>query len=320
MTVIAGCSLIDNVMLIADTRATVPRAGGKNLHVDNVLKLVPLTDTCVVGYSGDIRTARELLLRAIDRVPRLLSRERPDGIVLQQWLPRFFRFTYSQMRRPSDVTFLAAAVIHGYPNVVERQKVVDLLQRFRTGNVSQPRRWIPGVLVDFLTLPAEASRVRIQEAPFGMLCKFRSPRFQSMSYSPLEFAAIGSGESAYHAIDRQSDWIFGGDIGNPAVETQALRNAVSSFVAHNKIASVGGSYTCIRLDAEGCHRCGVSVERVSDRATIELRPLANGGWVQRSTVSGKEILLRYPWEYDWATCRQDQTFDDFDIHYGRYRK
>jgi hypothetical protein len=61
MTVIAGVSLLNGVMMLSDCRVTVRRAGKADIHSDVAQKLFPLTQNAVIGFSGDVATAALLL-------------------------------------------------------------------------------------------------------------------------------------------------------------------------------------------------------------------------------------------------------------------
>jgi len=221
--------------------------------------------------------------------------------------------------QPGPLAFLVAATIRDRPNVIERSKVVALMERFRLGQLSHQRSWLPGILVKILSTPADKKFIRLVDVPLGLLCVLRSPDFLPEYLRSLDFHAIGSGESAMAQIDKEADWIFAGDVGNPFVETMALRESVSNFVAENNIATVGGLYPSVRLDSAGVHLIGESAEIPFGGEKIELSVSNSGRWVQRHVNSGTEIPLLFPWEIDFASYRESQTFDYLKEAQERFR-
>ncbi len=55
MSVVAGCLLIDGVLIAADTRITYTRANGSSVFVDNALKIFPFAPGTAVGYVGVVK-------------------------------------------------------------------------------------------------------------------------------------------------------------------------------------------------------------------------------------------------------------------------
>jgi hypothetical protein len=166
--------------------------------------------------------------------------------------------------------------------------------------------------------------VRLLDAPLGLLCILRSPEFNPEFLGSLEFGAIGLGEEAVTQIDKEADWIFAGDVGNPFIETMAIRECVSHFIADNNIPTVGGLYPCIKLDAGGVRFIGESVEIPVGGDQIELKPSSGGRWLQHHINSGTQIQLQYPWEIDFAHYNESQMFDYLknaqEIFHGNTKK
>lgn len=313
MSVVAGCSLFHGVLLAADCRATILRPNEAPIYVDNVQKLFVLKPSVAFGFVGDILAAAAVL-RELPNHLRARVRDRPSRshpLSVLDWFPRYLRHKYSKImhRRPAPLSVMVGCVIRDRPNVIERAKVVALMERFRLGKLSYQRSWLPGILVKILSTPAEVQFVRLMDAPLGLLCILRSPDFAPEFLGPLEFGAIGSGEGVVTQGDVEADWIFAGDVGNPFVETMALRECITHFMADNNIPTVGGLYPCVRLDGKGVHLIGENVEIPIGGDKIELKPSQQGRWVQRHVNSGTEIPLKYPWEIDLAQYSENQTFD-----------
>jgi hypothetical protein len=92
VTLIAGASLFNGVILLSDARATIRYPGKPDIHCDIDQKLLPLTPSTALGFFGDISTASFLIHTAIRQLP---SRTRKDADSLALWLPRFLRAAFA---------------------------------------------------------------------------------------------------------------------------------------------------------------------------------------------------------------------------------
>jgi hypothetical protein len=311
MTVIAGASLFNGVILLSDTRATIRASGKPDIHCDIAQKLFPLTPSTAIGFCGDVRAASFLLYNAIHQ---LKSRPRKDATSLAQWLPRFLRSAYQAFDKrhgAEPVSFMVGSVITDRPNVVERQKVAELLQTISFGNPRVKRSFIPDIVVRIMMTPAEATMIAIPGSVRGLLYTLHSPDFVPKQHAPLGYCAVGSGQGAVREIADTADWLLAGEPGNDLIESMALTDAVSEFIAAEEIEGVGGMYTCIKLDQRGVsclgHKWGFPGQRVSiqfDQST--------GRWLQKNEATGKEIQLMHPWEIEPRSIKADQRFDDWE--------
>ena len=145
MTVIAGASLFNGVILLSDTRATIRASGKPDIHCDIAQKLFPLTPSTAIGFCGDVRTASFILSNAIRQLP---SRPRKDAISLTLWLPRFLRTAYrafAKRHRAEPVSFLVGSIIPDRLNIVERQRVAEHFKTITFGNSRMQRSFLPEV-------------------------------------------------------------------------------------------------------------------------------------------------------------------------------
>jgi hypothetical protein len=309
MSIVAGFSMFSSVALVSDCRATLFRPGRPNLYADNVQKLFPLAPHTAVGFVGDIGTAAHLLPPLLTQARMIDGDQRGQAIALLSWLPRFLRFRYAQRTRASPFAVMVASVIRSRSNVVERARVIELLDRFRLGKLSHQRSWLPDVLVRILQTPPDCKVVTLAHAPAGLLYTLAAPRFAPRFFRPLSATAIGSGDGAVSQFDIEADWIFAGDVGNPFMETMAIQNSVARHVHESGLTSVGGLFPTLRLSADGMSAHGFSAEIPIGGDKIELRPLPSGRWEQRHHNSGTVIPLQYPWEFDPASVTADLMFD-----------
>lgn len=317
MSVIAGCSLFNGVMLISDCRGTLQWPGKKNIYIDNVQKIFPLSPTSAISFVGDINIASKIIHDALNFLEKTISSTRIHPICLLNWFPRYLRYSYRKYKKGNeDVIFMVASIVPDRPNIIERAKVVALMERFRLGKLSMQRNWLPGLLVNILK--AKSDYVILSDCPCGLIYSLRPPDFNPTFIKPLEFHAIGSGEGSIREIDYYADWIFSGDIGNDFIEAMALRDAVSGFIEKNKIETVGGLYPCIKIDRNSFRLIGQSMTIPFDGAKIELSA-KNGRWIQKNHETGKEIEIKLPWNINFSKYKESQTFNDLKDAWNSFR-
>lgn len=242
MSVVAGCSLFDGVLLAADCRMTIERRGAADVYVDNVQKLFPVADGTALGFVGHMKCAGDLLQMLFSQ---LGARRHQDPISLSTWMPRFFRMAYGKVSArmgQQSVAFMVASAIRGRPNSVERESVAEIVRRIGWGKSPVKRNWMPGLLVEILKVPVEYQYVRIPGTSLSILYVMRAPYFEIEAYRPLQFAAIGSGKSVFEEIADYHDMIVAGDPGNSFIEASTFTDAISNFIQEKKIRNVGGLY------------------------------------------------------------------------------
>jgi len=316
VSVIAGSSLFQGVILLADSRVTIRRLGRKDVYCDNAQKLFPLSPNSVLGFVGDLKTAAPLireLLRQIEQKYKQGHAKRVHPLSLLRWLPRYFRSAYKYLSKKWDVgrvDFMIGSVIPEKNNVIERVKVVEIMERFRLGKLSAQRNWLPGILIKILKMPVDKKYIVLSDVPANLLYYMQSPKFVPSFLAPLEYAAIGSGDKVIMDIDRNADWIFAGEVGNSFQESMALRETVSSFIEKNSIISVGGLYPAIKIYKDHIDYLCYSMQIPAGGSTFELSINKDRRWIQKNKLTGKEIKLLFPWEIDPNEYHHDERFDD----------
>lgn len=316
MSVIAGCSLFKGIILLADCRVTISKAGNPDIYCDNAQKLFPLTPTTVLGFVGDVRGAaaiiRELIRQLKEKKERGLD-SRLHPLVLARWLPRYLRFTYDYLVKKwkiGRVDFMAGSIVLDMVNTVERAKVVEIMERFRLGKLSAQRNWLPGILVDILRTAPDKKYVGLQGIPANLLYYMQPPNFIPYYLGPLEYTAIGSGKDVVVDINKNADWIFASEVGNSFVEAMALRETVNSFLEKHPLISVGGMFPAIKISGDGMEYLCYSSEIPVGGPKFSLSLGSNGRWIQQNNATGKEIRLLLPWEIDPKELQHDNRFDD----------
>ncbi len=274
MSVVAGCSLFDGVLLAADSRVTYTRQDGSETYVDNGQKLFAVAPGTAIGYVGNVLTA-SVLLRGL--FLQLHQRRCQDPISLGMWMPRLFRAAYARIANQSrPIVFVVASALRDRINFVERAAVVGLVRRIGFSESPIRRNWMPSVSVEILKTDPKYTHVGIPGTSAGLLYVMRAPHFTPEHHKPLQFVAVGSGEGAFHEIAKLYDMIVAGDPGNASVETMWFRTAIEDFIEENAIRSVGGLYPVIKVTGRDDQMIGLSTEIPVGGTRIELAPTGRG--------------------------------------------
>lgn len=318
MSVVAGCSLFNGVLIAADCRVTINQKNKSDIYSDNVLKVFALFPHTAIGFVGDVDVASYLLQKLI---LKLKARNHTDPISLSNWFPRLFRHEFSKYTTQygkRTVYFMVASVLKGRPNIVERKAVVDLVNYIAFGKSPISRNFMPNFLIDILKLPEKYKWVTIQGTSQGILYVLSSPSFEIKPYYPLQFAAIGTGETSIEEIARYHDAILALDPGNSFVEGSQFRQVIQRFIEEKGIKSVGGLYPALKVSGNGVEHLTMGATIPVGGTRIELA-FQSGRWLQKNITTGKEIPILMPWEFLKENSFVNNTFDDLSEAFKQFR-
>ena len=318
MSIVAGCSLFDGVLLAADCRATVQYANRTEVRSDNVLKVLAIHPNTAIAFVGDIRMAAHMLGKLL---AGFKNRSRKDPISLSRWLSRLFRHEYQRFASrfgERTIIFMVASVIEGRPNVVERKAIEELVKYIGFGHSPIQRNFMPSILIEIMKVPSKFQWVTIPGTCTGILYVLASPSFQIRAYRPLQFAAIGSGESAIEEITKYQDAILALDPGNSFVESSQFRQVIQRFIDERKIQSVGGLYPVLKVTGKGVEHITMGTEIPVGGTRLELA-FEGGRWIQKNLSTGKQIPILMPWEFVQYGIVKDQTFNDLSDAYRHFK-
>jgi hypothetical protein len=316
MSLVAGCSLFNGVLVAADCRITFTLPNGRTEHADVAQKLFPVSPGTVLGFvSNDILVA-SFMIRIL--LAQVRTRRRQDAVSVMAWMPRLFRRLWHEWeqctgRPPAHTAFMIGSVVPSLPNVVLRQDVVDVVNRFAFGNPAIRRNWLPRIIIPILETSPQVTHIRLNGTSAGLLYTMEPPHFVPVHHRPLTFTALGSGRGVVHNIERVHDWLVAGDVGNHFVEAMSFTEAIERFASDNNINSVGGLYPTFRVDGRlggsMIEPFGSTREIPVGGARIELS-YDNGQWVQRNLTRRREIPLVPPWRVH--EFRAAGVFNDLD--------
>ena len=286
---VAGCLLLDGVLLAADTRITYPQDNGTDFFVDNALKIFPFAPGTAIGYTGYVEPASVLLEHLIAGRDR---RRRTDPIRLRRWIPRLLRAVYRRL--PSNlqkqVSFMVASSFADRPKMVETATIFQMLLE----GAKNGMRGISGTL-PFDILNSGKAVVQIPNTCEGMLYAMSSPNFEPKECPPLSFMAIGSGSTVIEDIQRTHARIVLGDV-NSDWAASWFQQAIKSFVERNDIDSVGGLYPVLKVRGNDITLIGMNVTTYKQgtsqvEADVALL-IEDGQWIQREHLSGESVTLQ----------------------------
>jgi hypothetical protein len=297
MSVVAGCALLDGVVLVSDSRATWEARGGLNHHQDNLEKLIAFVPGTAIGFVGSIDFASEMLQAAASQ---LRQGTRYDPFSLKLWFPRFFRFAYQKLISMSGqsptVSFMIGSSIRGRPNIVYRSDIIDLLHKMG----SRPSGTGKGAGMLWQLARLRAERIALGGTSESLLYTLCSPEFEVEEYRPLHPILLGTGaKPAELPVSELLDFIlyynpFGRQrtAAPSGYEVFWLRQALRSSL---KLETVGGLFPAVIVRGNHVSPLGHSSQNASGQAQISLA-YENGRWIQRNHTTGQELPLVAPWE------------------------
>ena len=186
---------------------------------------------------------------------------------------------------------MVASVLKDRPNVVERKAVVELVNYIAFGKSPISRNFMPNILIEILKIPDKYKWVTIPGTSQGLLYVLSSPTFEIKPYYPLQFAAIGSGESSIQEIALYHDAILALDPGNSFVEGSQFRQVIRNFIEEKGIKSVGGLYPTLKVSGNGVEHLTMSATIPVGGTKIELA-FQSGQWLQRNVTTEKKYLFK----------------------------
>jgi hypothetical protein len=316
MSVVAGCLLLDGVLLAADTRITYPGSDGSNVFVDNALKIFPFAPGTAIGYVGIVETASMLLQHLIAGRDR---KQRTHPMRLHKWIPRLLRGVYRRL--PSDlqrqVSFMVASSFADTLQAVETAKIGRMLLDGAKNGMNMISGTLPWDI-----LSSGKAVVKIPNTCNSILYVMSSPNFEPRACPALSFMAIGSGRAVVEGILRDHARIVLGNVNSPW-EGAWFRTTITNFVEHNGIDGVGGLYPVLKVRGNEIAPLGFSVTSYKQgssevEAKVELSVEA-GQWIQRERLSGTSVILQPPWDL-LKNPTQNALFDYIDSRRWRKQK
>jgi hypothetical protein len=300
MSVVAGVSLLDGVLIGADCRMTFSLPARKTYR-DTVQKIIAIGPYTVIGFVGSVPLAAKLLKGMVDA-----RGDRKDALEFKEWLPRYFRHAYKKLKATDRVDFMVASVLPSRRNVVPKAAIASAVinavnaRRNSGGNVIS-RTFLEAVNVPYPNVYVEGSGQ-------GHLYTILSPDFAVRTYAPMQAVAIGSGQAMREQILQVADQIhFGTILDHP--EVTWLGRSLQSYLSESGDLTVGAMFPMMKITA----RRGIvpfgrkTVELKANGKAFELAAEGNR-WVLRNLTTGEKVELLLPWEIDhreWSDKRFD---------------
>lgn len=299
MSVVAGVSLLDGVLIGADCRITYDGAGPT--YRDELQKIIPIGSHTAIGLTGDIRTAAGLLLKI-----RKAQQGRFETVELEQWLPRFLEHEFPTIKNPQSVAFLVASVIPSRRNVVPKADILKaVFDAFATQE--QGVKYLSETFRDVIN--AEHNLVAIEGSGEGHLFAMESPKFTPVYAKPMSSIAIGSGGKLQQQLIELGDRIHFDSAGENKDVFWFGRSLVH-YLRASEEPTVGGMFLIMKIDARhGMRWFPHTRVDITNNDSFELTQQGTEHrWVQRKLSTGEAIELLLPWEVD----DKDKTDHRFD--------
>jgi len=301
MSVVAGVSLLDGVLIGADCRMTFSPPGRKTYR-DTVQKIIAIGPHTVIGFvASSVPLATKLLKGMMDA-----RADRKDALEFKEWLPRYFKYAYEKLKAKDRVDFMVASVIPSRPNVVPKAAVASAVINAAYARRNSGGDTISRSFFDVVNIPYP--NVYVQGSGQGYLYTMLSPDFAVRTYAPMQAVAIGSGKAMREQILQVADQIhFGTVLDHPDVTW--LGRSLQSYLSESGEMTVGTMFPMMKITA----RRGIVP---FGRKTVELKANGQGfelavegdRWVQRNLTTGEAVELLLPWEIDpreWSDKRFD---------------
>ena len=300
MSVVAGVSLLDGVLIGADCRITCDDT--VTTYRDELQKLIPVGSHSAVGLTGDIRTAGELLLKI-----KGAQQGRFETVELEQWLPRFLEHEFPKLKKPEPVTFLVASVIPSRLNIVPK---ADITKAVFDAFASQERgqvKYLSSTFSDVVNAPNDL--IAVEGSGEGHLFAIQSPKFTPVRVKPMRSIAIGSGGKMQQQLVELGDKIHFDSFGENK-DVFWFRRALDHYLRVSEERSVGGMFLIIKIDARhGMRWFPHTCVDITNNDSFELMQQGTEHrWVQRKLSTGEAIELLLPWEVD-DKDKSDNRFD-----------
>jgi hypothetical protein len=174
MSVVAGVSLIDGVLIGADCRISYGE-GHTKTYRDELQKLIPIGTHTAIRFVGNVSTAAKLLHSM------LKARDGRREVEVERWLPRYFAYQFKKIKDAQQVDFLVGSVIPGRPNIVAKaaiaKAVFDAIYSRPAGGINTIYR----SFLDILNMPT--ANVAVKGSGEGHLYAMKSPTFIPTHYS-----------------------------------------------------------------------------------------------------------------------------------------
>jgi len=301
MSVVAGVSLLDGVLIGADCRITYDK-GGTRTHRDELQKLIPIGKHTVIGLTGHIATAAKLLLAV-----RKAQEGRLETVELEQWLPRYLKHQFPKIRDSQPVSFLVASVIPSRPNRVAKAEIAKAVFDAFSSRPHGGINTISSTFLNIINVPTNF--VAIGGSGEGHLYTMHSPKFAPSHIKPMHSVAIGSGQKMQEQIVQIADQLHF-DTHGEYPDVTWFRRSLDHYLRASGESSVGGMFTIMKITARhGMQSYPHTRIDITNKEAYELTIQGTQNrWVQRKMTTGEAIELLLPWEVEDKEMG-DQRFD-----------
>lgn len=283
MTLIVAYHLIEGPILASDSRATLRRSKQSS---DTATKILPLTESCIVGLVGNPHQAAAILLTLRKLYLKDKTTLEPNNI--ESSILEAARIT-----DPIDITDSRCKLIFCYLDMSTNQKVSVQKLRFHWEKEGKPI--VPGEqalpLIMHLMSGAESPKEIEFYFPRSHILELNYPFPSTRKVQLLEMDAWGSGsEYAKKQIERDyyKLWSLESHKDIPWFKTMIIAISMEDIIKNGKEYFIGGFPQVVALTPTGIHF--QSYEKGTNDTEIHTTMKYNNGyWEQMDNTTGKLV-------------------------------
>jgi len=285
MTVVIACRFLNSIILIADCRVSY---SGQDTVDDNLQKLYPLDEKIVIGFSGPLVGAHQIL-EAVKR-NRKAYQKRATAANLLSDVERWIRHEYRMIKEPKDRKDLSFILASDDP----KREMRSIWHTQDGREISKPQ-WFPFVpeLREIKLYPSTSKPENLHKEEKGM-CKI-----------------IGVNDDDQKAIEKRLMDLFGFEFKQPKLQALVIVNTLMYDLMERRIITVGGLFQCAVLSDMGIEWLSYSLP--SDYGNVSLE-IVNGQYIQRDNITGKVVPLMtiWQWQKEWQKNPHPGRFGTFE--------
>jgi hypothetical protein len=272
MTIVLACKFLKTIVMISDSRVSY---GHKDPVDDNLQKLYPLDERMVIGFSGPLAGAHQVL-SSVARNRKNYSKP-PIAANLLTDVDRWIRHEYRQIKPSTNREGLSFIIATVEPKRERRSRWFT-----QQGEEKSKPNWFPFVpqLRSIALKPSKSNPKELTKYESEM-CKI-----------------IGVQSNVQEHVNAVVEKLFGFSFNRPLLQAQAIVNTLMYVLMEQRVVSVGGLFQCAVLGENGIE--WLTYGHPSKQGDVSLE-IIDGKYVQRDNITGRTIPLKNIWDWyqDW---------------------
>lgn len=290
MTIVIANRLLNSIIIVADCRVSYT---GSNVVDDNLQKIYQLNKRMVLGFSGPLSGAYQVLDKIKSNISNYSKPPIADNLRID--VERWIRHEYREIENEQDRLNLSFVIATVEPRREVHSKFIT------SGGKEAPKpKWFPYMPDLCITTlkPSKAITGGLQKTNLGM-CH-----------------VIGVNKEAQKLARDTVVKLFGFEFGKPGLQAQAIVNSLMAVLMEKHILTVGGLFQCALLSSNGIN--WMTYDLPSDYGDVSL-DIIDGKYIQRNNVTGRIVPLEtiWGWWQKWRLLHKPGSSGPFEDPYMR---